>query len=88
MNYVNATWLRPEAGRVYTEDEVRQYIDQFVEAVYRHTVMIKPNQSAWQQFVGWWGRAEEKVYRHDPGANRRFFEEEQRRLLTQDRPPA
>ena len=87
MNYVNATWLRPEAGRVYTEDEVRQYIDQFVEAVYRHTVVIKPNQSAWQRFVGWWGRAE-KVYRHDPGANRRFFEEEQRRLLTQDRPPA
>ena len=85
--YVRSTFISPSAGRKYTEDEVRAFIDQFMEAVHRRTVMIKPNQSAFMAFTGWWGRAG-KVYRHDPGANRRFFEEEQRRLLTQERPPA
>lgn len=87
VGYVRTTFISPSAGRKYTEDEVRAFIDQFMEAVHRRTAMIKPNQSAFMAFTGWWGRAG-KVYRHDPGANRRFFEEEQRRLLTQDRPPA
>ena len=85
--YIRSTFISPSAGRKYTEDEVRAFIDQFMEAVHTGRAMIKPNQSAFMAFTGWWGRAG-KVYRHDPDEHRRYFEEEQRRLLTQDRPPA
>ena len=85
MGYVRSTFISPSAGRKYTEDEVRAFIDQFMEAVHRGRAMIKANQSAFMAFTGWWGRAG-KVYRHDPGESRRYFEEEQRRLLTQERP--
>ena len=72
--YIRATFLIPAAGRVYTEDEVRNYIDQFIEAIRRSSVAVKENQSAFMRFTGWWGR-EGKVHRIQPNA-REYFERE------------
>jgi hypothetical protein len=54
--YVNAVFLRPEAGRAYSYDEVTDYFDGFVAAVRSERVLIKSGQSAWMRFTGWWGR--------------------------------
>jgi hypothetical protein len=57
VGYIRTTFLAPAAGRVYTEEEVRSYIDGFIEAVRRSAVTIKPTQSAFMRFTGWWGRS-------------------------------
>ena len=72
VGYIRSTFLAPAAGRVYTEDEVRNYIDQFIATAGRMT--FKPNQSAFMRFIGWWGR-EGKVHRTRPSA-REYFEKE------------
>jgi hypothetical protein len=56
IGYVNTVFLRPEAGRRYTYDEVIDYIDGFIAAVRSERVLIKSGQSAWKRFTGWWGR--------------------------------
>jgi len=72
VGYIRATFLAPAAGRVYTEDEVRTFIDEFIATAGRMT--FKENQSAFMRFVGWWGR-EGKVHRARPSA-REYFERE------------
>lgn len=70
--YIRSTFLRPAEGRVYTEEEVRGFIDDFMTSIRRGT-LIKPGQSAWKKFTGAWGRR--TVARHDPAASRKYFEE-------------
>ena len=66
--YIRSTFLHPKAGRVYTEAEVREFIDQFIESVRRSQTTIKPNQSAFMRFTGWWGRARARSpHRHGSG---------------------
>ena len=74
VGYIRTTFLAPAAGRVYTEDEVRTYIDQFIEAIRRSMVQVKANQSAFMRFTGWWGR-EGKVHHTRPSA-REYFDKE------------
>jgi hypothetical protein len=58
--YIRTTFLTPAAGKRYTEDEVRAFIDQFMLAVVRRQVQMKEGQSAWRRFTGWWGRRKER----------------------------
>jgi hypothetical protein len=53
--YLRATFFAPSAGRTYTEDEVHEFIDEFMKAVVRG-LRPRPQQSAWKLFTGWWGR--------------------------------
>ena len=79
VGYIRSTLLAPAAGRVYSPEEVRGYIDQFIDAVHRSTVQIKPNQSAFSRFTGMWGREDKMTYgKVDMDANRRFFEDSQK----------
>ena len=55
-NYIQDTFLRPAAGKSYTEEEVEALFDQFFPAVLLGTARIKPRQTAWRCFTGWWGR--------------------------------
>jgi hypothetical protein len=56
--YLNKVFFKPESGRKYTEDEVRSYIDRFVDAVRTGWTTVKPSQSAFMRFTGWWGRGD------------------------------
>ena len=73
VGYFRSTFLAPVAGRVYTPDEVRAYIDLFIDAVHRSEVQVKAKQTAFMRFTGWWGRSPEK--KRDPDVARRYFEE-------------
>ena len=55
-NYIRTTFLAPADGRRYTEAEVRAFIDAFMKAVLLRQARIKPGQSVWRCFTGWWGR--------------------------------
>ena len=81
MAYLNATFFRPSAGRVYTEDEVRSYIDAFVASVRKSQTTIKQGQSAFMRFTGWWGR--ERDVLGTKGDTGRQYHEEQQRLTAQ-----
>ena len=73
VGYIRSTFLRPAAGRVYTEAEVRTFIDQFILAVTTSSVQIKPNQSAFMRFTGWWGR-EGKVFQQQGDDAKEYFD--------------
>jgi len=73
VGYFRATFLAPVAGRVYTPDEVREYIDQFIEEVRRGDVQVKRKQSAFMRFCGWWGRDRSPDMPAD--VSRRYHEE-------------
>lgn len=83
--YIRRTFIAPAEGRSYSEDEVRAFIEEFMRAVVRRTVLVKPGQSAWMRFTGWWGR---KPATTDPDAARRYFEQEQQKRLTGPPDPA
>lgn len=70
--YIRTQFLHPQAGRVWTEAEVEQMIRDFMPAVLRQEAKLKPKQSAWACFTGWWGRG--KTTRRDPDAYRKHFE--------------
>ena len=82
MSYLNATFFYPPGGRQYTEDEVRGLIDEFMEALYRSTANLKPTQSAFMCFCGWWGRDRSPDMPTDDA--RRYHEE----ALTKQKPSA
>jgi hypothetical protein len=54
--YLNKVFFHPESGRTYSTEEVEAMIVSFVDAVVTTRVIIKPGQSAWRRFTGWWGR--------------------------------
>ena len=76
--YIRNTFLAPAAGRRHTEAEVCSYIDDFLTAVYTSSVIVKPKQSAFMRFTGWWGRTQPDEAK---GSMREYFE---RRLTEQE----
>jgi hypothetical protein len=81
--YIRKVFIAPTAGRSYSEEEVRGFIDDFMKAAVRRTAGIKhaDDQSAWRRFTGWWGR---RPSHPDSGlAARQFFEEQQAKRLTE-----
>ena len=63
--YLNSVFFYPEAGRVYEEDEVRAFIEDFIEAVRTSRVQVKAGQSAFMRFTGWWGRSDWSSVKED-----------------------
>lgn len=39
-----------------SDSEIREIVDEFMAAAVRESAGIKPGQSAWLRFTGWWGR--------------------------------
>lgn len=70
VGYTRTTFLRPAAGRTHTEAEVTVFMDDFMQAVLLGEARLKPGQSAWKCFTGWWGRKPVPVY--DDGAYERY----------------
>ena len=65
VGYVQTTFLRPASGKPRSEEEVEKMIDAFIAAVRMESARIKPGQSAWQRFTGWWGRQKSPPGVHD-----------------------
>ena len=77
--YIRSTFLSPAAGRKYTPDEVKVFMDEFIALVYKQHLRMKQGQSAWQRFTGWWGRRPVAV---DDSEERRRMAEEDRQRYT------
>ena len=77
--YIRSTFLSPAAGRKYTPDEVKVFIDEFMQLVYKQHLRMKPGQSAWRRFTGWWGRRPVQI---DRTTDRERQAEEDRRRYT------
>jgi hypothetical protein len=70
--YLSVHFLGDEAMQPQTEAQVQSLIDQFLQAVRRGDVSIRPDQSAWQSFTGMWGKSRDLRLDEDEAARRYF----------------
>ena len=56
IGYFRFTFFDPAAGKRFSEEQVRDYVDQFIEEVASARVLIKPGQSGFARFAGMWAR--------------------------------
>ena len=79
--YIRSEFFAPAVGRSRTEDEVKKLIDDFGPAVCVGDARLKPGQSAWGCFTGWWGREasiSEVADSYSGDASRRYAEKHRR----------
>ena len=56
IGYIKNTFLAPATGVTFTEEQVREMIDAFMDQMKGSLVSLREGQTPWQRFTGWWGR--------------------------------